>query len=93
MSPVDQAVKGASQAIDFSWTENAGVAFYRIEIENSKEQPDLSALLPAKLSSYRAPSWLKEKPADGNLRWRVLAFNQSANKISETGWRKMQLSN
>ena len=34
------------------------------------------SLLVAGTSVYRAPSWLKEKGGDGNLRWRVVALDQ-----------------
>jgi hypothetical protein len=91
--PANEAVKRLNEAVDFSWSEIAGAAYYRLEVEDGKSQALLSALLPAGSKTYRAPSWVKDKLSDGVLRWRVLAFNQTATKIGETEWRRLKWMN
>ncbi len=90
--PNEDTVNAPGKPIDFVWSEMIGAAFYRLEIADAQEQPLLSALLPAGLNSYRAPSWMNDKLTDGKLRWRVLAFNQSSTQMGETQWRKLQIS-
>ncbi len=90
--PVENAVRPAAEPVDFSWAETSQAAFYRIEIETAQGQTILSALLPPGKGIYRAPSWLKDKAAEGNLRWRVVALDQTGNPIAETAWRSLRLS-
>jgi hypothetical protein len=90
--PVENSVRSSSAPLDFSWTETPQATFYRIEIETAQGQAVLSALLPPGRGIYRAPPWLREKTADGNLRWRVVALDQSGNPASETAWRNLQLA-
>jgi hypothetical protein len=77
--------------VDFSWTQTPGATYYRIEIETIAGQPVLAALLVTGVGIYRAPSWLKDRAADGLLRWRVVALDQGGNSISETSWRGLRL--
>jgi hypothetical protein len=44
-----------------------------------------------KTTSYKAPSWLKEKLADGRLQWRVIAFDRNGNRASETTRRNLSI--
>ncbi|MEW6210661.1 MAG: hypothetical protein AB1631_20015 [Acidobacteriota bacterium] len=89
--PVENAVRSPSAPVDFSWTETPQAAFYRIEIETAQGQSVMSAILPPGNGIYRAPPWLSEKSADGNLRWRVVALDQTGNPIAETAWRNLQI--
>jgi len=89
--PVEDAVRSLDRPVDFSWAEFPGAAFYRIELQSLQGQPIISAMLVSGSTIYRAPSWLKEKVADG-LQWRVVALDQSGNSVSETDWRKLRLS-
>lgn len=89
--PVEDAQRSLNSPLDFSWTEIEGAAFYRIELQSLQSQPIISALLVSGAAFYRAPSWLKEKVADG-LQWRVVALDQSGNSVSETAWRKLRLA-
>jgi hypothetical protein len=85
--PVEDRVLPRDRAVDFIWTGAAQAAFHRLEVEIASGALILSAVLPAGKTSYRAPSWLKEKVGDGNLRWRVLAMDQAGVTIAETVWR------
>ena len=51
----------------------------------------LSAILVSDTTSYKAPSWLKAKLADGRLQWRVIAFDRNGNRVSETTGRHLSI--
>lgn len=89
--PVEGAVRSLDRPVDFSWTEIEQAAFYRIELQSMKGDPIISAMLLPGVASYRAPSWLKEKVADG-LQWRVVALDQTGATLNETPWRKLKLT-
>ena len=38
-----------------------------------------------------APSWLQAKTADGNLRWRIVMFDQTVRQIAATPWRGLRM--
>jgi hypothetical protein len=79
-------------AVDFVWAGSAQAAFYRLEIEDANGSLILSAVLPRDVTRYRAPSWLKDKAGDGNLRWRVLELDQAGAQIGETAKRSLRLA-
>ncbi len=89
--PADQSVIANDQPLDFSWNESPQAAVYRLEVEDNKAQPLLSAMLRRGVTLYRAPSWFKEKAGDGILRWRVVAFDQAGAVIGESQWRVLKL--
>jgi hypothetical protein len=90
VEPADRATFAESDFVDFNWTAVEGVAFYRLEVETGQSTSVLSAILLGGINSYRAPSWLKEKAGEAELRWRVLAFDQSRNQIGETVSRSLR---
>jgi hypothetical protein len=90
--PLDRAVFSDSDPVDFTWSPVDGAAFYRLELETEQSTPVLSAIVLGGVNTYRAPSWLKEKAGDGNIRWRVRAFDQSRNEISETPSRSIRFA-
>ncbi len=90
LSPAQDATIQGNDAL-FKWREALQVAFYRLEIEDAQGALILSAILPRGVSSYRAPSFLKEKTEGVNLRWRVVAFDQAGNQIAQTPKRAFQL--
>jgi hypothetical protein len=90
LSPAQDATIQGNDAL-FKWREALQVAFYRLEIEDAQGVLILSAILPRGVSSYRAPSFLKEKTEGVNLRWRVVAFDQAGNQIAQTPKRAFQL--
>jgi hypothetical protein len=91
LSPFDNAVLAKSLTAVFNWSEMEGAAFYRIEIADAKAKPLLSAVLLPGVATYRAPNWLNEKSNGDHLHWRVVALDQTGNKISETAWRKLMV--
>jgi hypothetical protein len=90
LSPASDAAIQGNEA-HFKWRELPQSAFYRLEIEDAQGTVILSAILPRGVSSYRAPSFLKEKTTSVNLRWRVVAFDQAGVTIAETPKRKFTL--
>jgi hypothetical protein len=91
LSPYDGATIPAERPIDFSWSEMFQAAFYRLEIEDESGRSVLSAILKPGERNYRAPSWLKSKLGNGNLRWRVLALDQTGAQIVETPRQRLRL--
>ncbi len=92
LSPNDGDVKSLDAPVDFTWNEQLSAALYRIELSDSNGQIVLTALSPAGLRSYSAPSWLRERLLDGAVRWRVVALDESGAQIAETSWRSLKLN-
>jgi hypothetical protein len=90
--PIESGAPSADRPVEFAWTEFVQAAFYRLEIEDAQGRAVLSALMPSGTRTYRAPAWLKDRAGDGNLRWRVMALNQTGNPIGETPWRVLRLT-
>ena len=64
---------------------------HRLEVQDTRGRPVLSAVVQPRVGVYRAPPWLKDKVADGNLRWRVVAVDREKGQIGETPWRTLRL--
>jgi hypothetical protein len=62
-----------------------------LEVPDRNEKSLLNSLLPAGAMYYRAPSWLRAKPVDGDLRWRVVMFDQTGQQIGATPWRGFKI--
>ncbi len=91
MTPADEATIGDGQLLIFRWTESQSGAFVRLEINDENEKPVLNVLLPVRAEHYRAPSWLRAKANGGNLRWRVVMFDEKGQQIAATPWRGLRL--
>lgn len=92
-APADDATLNDVEPLTFAWTENQPGAFVRLEINDANEKPVLNVLLPVRTESYRAPSWLRMKVIGGNLRWRVVMFDQKGQEIDASPWRGMRFGN
>ncbi|MCI0391141.1 MAG: hypothetical protein MOB07_20540 [Acidobacteria bacterium] len=92
ISPAEGATVNSVQSPLFTWVENQPGAFVRLEIAGRSEKPLLNSILPVGTMYYRAPSWLREKAVDGNLRWRVVMFNQTGQQIAATPWRGLRFA-
>jgi hypothetical protein len=88
-APEDQATINPDQPVDFMWPLD-DAATYRLEIEDLQSASVISAILPAGVSSYRAPSWFKDKVGQKVVRWRVTSFDQQGNVIDKTEWRSVR---
>jgi hypothetical protein len=89
--PIENEVRVSDKPIDFNWNGVPRAAVYRLELASAEGDVLLSALLQPGATTYRAPSWLKDKTANGSLRWRVTALDESGNSISESAWRLLRL--
>jgi hypothetical protein len=88
--PGNDARLAPDRAIDFSWLQIREAAIYRIEVEDARGNPVLSALLQAGAGAYRAPAWLKDKATEGRLRWRVIAIDIAGDELAKSDWRTLQ---
>ena len=89
LGPEDQATLGSDKPVDFTWSPVVNAVIYRFEVEDLST-PVISAILPAGVSSYRAPSWFKDKVGNTVVRWRVIAFDKQSNQIGDTEWRALR---
>jgi hypothetical protein len=76
-------------AVDFEWMPITQAAYYRVEFETPDGKRILAAIIPANVTTYRAPSWLAERAA-GALRWRVVAVNLDGNDFARGDWRLLR---
>jgi hypothetical protein len=90
ISPVEGATVDSVQSPLFKWVENQPGSFVRLEIADRNEKTLLNSILPAGAMSYRAPSWLRDKAVDRNLRWRVVMFDQTGRPIAAAPWRRLR---
>jgi hypothetical protein len=89
--PADQARLPAGQPLDFTWELRASAVLYRIEFADSAGQSLFGAVVQQGIGTYRAPSWLRDRVADGRLRWRVVALGSEGEDVAATGWRELEL--
>jgi hypothetical protein len=92
LTPIADAAIGDAP-IDFTWTEISGrAAFFRVEIESGSGEELLAAIVPRGPGLYRAPSWLREKAANGSIRWRVVALDLLGRDVTRTSWQNASVS-
>jgi hypothetical protein len=77
-----------ADSLDFVWAEDRQAAVYRFEIR-SEDRTVLTALLPAGVSSYRAPPWLRER-APAGLDWRVVVVDARGRDVRTSAWRRLR---
>jgi hypothetical protein len=90
-SPGDGAVVSMS-GLEFVWSKDEEAAFYRIELQDSEGKLILNAILRAPVSTYRAPSWVTARLADGQLYWRVIALDRDGKLLRETPHRLLRIN-
>jgi hypothetical protein len=79
----------ADEPVRFRWDAASGAVSYRVEVQ-SDEEPMVSALLDAAVTSYDAPSWIRQH-AGKALRWRVEALARSGATITRSSWIDFEL--
>ncbi|MGH9767742.1 MAG: hypothetical protein ACREAB_09950 [Blastocatellia bacterium] len=92
ISPAEGATINSDQSPLFTWVENQPGAFVRLEVTDRSAKPLLNSLLPVGVIRYRAPSWLRAKAIDGNLRWRIVMFDQTGQQIAASPWRGLKFA-
>lgn len=88
--PPDSADLSSGQPLEFTWIEIAQAAVYRVEIYDGQEVV-FSGLVPSGAGIYRAPPWVKDKIAGGELRWRIVALDVQGKEIRVSAWRSVRL--
>ena len=89
LGPENQATLDPDKPVDFTWSPLANAVIYRFEVEDLSTSV-ISAILPAGVGTYRAPSWFKDKIGNTAVRWRVVAFDKQSNQIRDTEWRALR---
>ncbi len=89
--PADNAPLAADQPLDFTWELRDSVVLYRIDFNDSADQPLFTAVVQQGIGTYRAPSWLRQRVADRKLRWRVVALGPDGEEVASTAWRQVGL--
>lgn len=92
LGPDDNAVLQPGRPLEFRWSQIEGASLYRIELLDVADSIVMSAIQLGGIGVYAAPSWLKDKLADGTLRWRVVALDQTGKQLGESTTRRLQLS-
>lgn len=91
LAPASNAVLQANKNAEFSWTEIAGAAFYKVELESAQGQAVFQAIVLPGTGLYRAPSWLQQHKSASALRWRVIALDLTGKALIETAWRPFKI--
>lgn len=91
LSPAERAILPDSEPIDFVWTRISNAMIYRLEIADLQNAPILSAILTSGAETYRAPVWLKDKVGNAVARWRITAFDNQHQQLSQSDWRSFRL--
>ena len=92
LTPMPDAQLDPAARLSFSWTPHAGAQFHRVEIQEPDGAALLAAVLPASLSAYDAPVWLRDRLAGPSLRWRVVALGTAGRVIGSTDWRTANIA-
>ena len=82
--PLKNAAVDVNQPLVFTWRELPEAKFYRLEILDEQGARVFSALTDATVSSYRAPSWFRDRFGTKNLKWRVTALDENGKTIRQT---------
>jgi hypothetical protein len=87
LTPTDNKVFAANELVDFAWLDVDKGAFYKIEVADPDGKPLVTAVLPAGIGAYKAPSWLRERAGQKTVRWTVRALDENGNPVSQSPWR------
>lgn len=84
VSPISGSVVDDKQPLVFIWKAFPNAILYRLEILDEQDRALLSAMILQPLTSYRSPSWFREKNGSKNLTWRVSALDDAGKTVSRT---------
>jgi hypothetical protein len=76
----------------FSWRPLPQAAVHRLEIVDDGGASVFSAMTTSPVSTYVAPSWLRDKAAARLLRWRVVAISTTGAVIRRSEWRDLRFA-
>jgi hypothetical protein len=89
LAPAAGAVLPAAEPLTFSWAPDRDAVLYRLEIADGAGKEVFAAVLQQGLSSYRAPSFLRDGAGGGKLRWRVVATGPDGRVTASSAWREV----
>jgi len=92
LTPADNKTFAPKELVDFTWLDIDKGAFYQVEIRDVDGRTLVTALLPARVGTYRAPSWLRERAGPKTLRWTVRALDENGQHIGESLWRSFSFA-
>ena len=81
LGPADNKTFAAKESVDFAWLDIDKGAFYQVEVTDVDGKTLLTAVLPARVGTYRAPSWLGERAGQKTVRWTVRALDENGQHI------------
>jgi hypothetical protein len=87
LSPGTEA---AVRPVVFTWRELQNASIYRIDLLAGSSVAIFSAMLPANVRVYRAPSWLTDRFAGRSIGWRVTALDDKGQELSRTNTRAVK---
>jgi len=92
LAPAENKVFAAKEAVDFAWLDIDKGVFYQVEVADDAGKTLMTAVLPAKIGTYRAPSWVRERTKQTGLRWRVRALDENGQQVGESAWRNLSFA-
>ena len=92
LSPDDKALLPVDKPVVFNWSQIERAALYQLKVEDLQGNAVISAVLLRGAESYEAPKWLREKAKNRVLRWKIIAFDETARQIDESDWRSLRFS-
>jgi len=89
LTPRDGDTLSAANPFAVSWSPSEGTVpdFYRVDLETSRGEALLSALLPRNARRYEAPAWLAARAGDSRIRWRVTGLAADGSRLRVSAWR------
>jgi len=91
LTPADNKTFAVKEFVDFAWLDIDKGAFYQLEITVDGRRL-ITAVLPARVGSYRAPSWLRERAGQKTVRWTVRALGENGQHVGESPWRSFSFA-
>lgn len=84
LTPADNKTFAVKESVDFAWLDVDKGAFYQVEITDRDGKTLVTAILPARVGTYRAPSWLRERAGQKTVLWTVRALDENGQHIGES---------
>lgn len=89
LTPAVDAMFDKPARIEFTWSEQSHVSYYRLLLLSSSGERLLSAVVQSGTGRYRAPSWLGDRMEPGRYRWRVVELRPDGSAGAATEWRSL----
>ena len=84
LAPADNKTFAPKDSVDFAWLDIDRAAFFQVVVTDTDGKTLMTAVLPARIGSYRAPPWLRERAGQKAVRWRVRALDENGQVIGES---------